>query len=71
LLERLISFISSRTGIQSVIRTGNIADVEGNNDGYLEQFIVRIVRKLTDELELEDIEKCYDDIMATYEAAPK
>jgi len=68
-MERLSSFISPRTRIQSAIRRGNIADVEGTKDGCLEQFIVRIARKLTEESELEDTEKFYDDVMGTYEAA--
>lgn len=67
MLERLISFISPRTRIQSAIRRGKRVDVEGNKDGYLERFIVRIARKLTEESELEDIEKFYDDVMGTYE----
>jgi hypothetical protein len=40
-------------------------------DGYLEQFIFRTARKLTEESELEDKEKFFNDVMGTYEAAPK
>lgn len=40
-------------------------------DGYLQQFIFRIARKLTEESELEDKEKFFNDIKGTYEAAPK
>jgi hypothetical protein len=68
MMERLSSFTSPRTRIQSAIRRGNIADVEGTKDGCLERFIVRIARKLTEESELEDTEKFYDDVMRTYEA---
>jgi hypothetical protein len=56
-----MSFISPRTRIQYAIRRGYIADVVGTNDGYLEQFIVRIARKLTEESEPEDTKKFYGD----------
>jgi hypothetical protein len=71
MLETSISFISPRTQIQSAIRRRNIADVEGTRDGYLEQFIFRIGRKLIEESELEDTEKFYDDVMGTHEADQK
>lgn len=67
----LMSFISPRTRIQYAIRRGNIADVVGTNDDCLEQFIVRIACKLTEESEPENIEKFYGDIMGTDESAPK
>jgi hypothetical protein len=57
MLETSISFISPRTKIQYSIRRRNLADVEGTRNGYLEQFIFRIARKLTEGSELEDIEK--------------